>query len=74
MNTVDNLADFFTKPLDAKDFFRIRDIMNVPKYSAYMGRMRRLRAMVTGGDSFQLWGGFDHRRHAIDDASCMRGG
>ena len=29
--TVDNLADFFTKPLAKNDFFRMRDIlMNVP--------------------------------------------
>ena len=32
--TVDNLADFFTKPLKGKDFFRIRDIiMNVPQHA-----------------------------------------
>ena len=74
VNTVDNLADFFTKPLDAKDFFRMRDIiMNVPKYSAYMGRMRRLRALLTG-DSFQLWGGLDHRHQPADDACFTRGG
>ena len=31
VNTVDNLADFFTKPLEGKHFFRMRDaIMNVP--------------------------------------------
>ena len=31
VKTVDNLADFFTKPLAPKDFFRMRDIiMNVP--------------------------------------------
>ena len=30
--TVDNLADFFTKPLKSKEFFRVRDIiMNVPQ-------------------------------------------
>ena len=30
VKTVDNLADFFTKPLVPKDFFRMRDIiMNV---------------------------------------------
>ena len=30
--TVDNLADFFTKPLPAKRFFALRDaLMNVPK-------------------------------------------
>ena len=32
--TVDNIADFFTKPLKSKDFFRMRDIiMNVPTRS-----------------------------------------
>ena len=32
--TVDNIADFFTKPLKSKDFFRMRDvIMNVPARS-----------------------------------------
>jgi len=25
VNTVDNLADFFTKPLEGKHFFRMRD-------------------------------------------------
>ena len=31
VNTVDNLADFFTKPLASKTFFYLRDqIMNVP--------------------------------------------
>ena len=31
VSTVDNIADFFTKPLKSKDFFRMRDIiMNVP--------------------------------------------
>ena len=34
MATVDNLADFFTKPLKGKDFFHMRDvIMNVPKHA-----------------------------------------
>ena len=29
--TSDNVADFFTKPLMGKDFFRLRDkVMNVP--------------------------------------------
>ena len=42
VNTVDNLADFFTKPLDDKKFFRMRNaIMNVPKYSAFLSRGRR---------------------------------
>ena len=31
VKTVDNLADFFTKPLSSKNFYRMRDIiMNVP--------------------------------------------
>ena len=31
VSTVDNMADFFTKPLAAKHFFRMRNaIMNVP--------------------------------------------
>ena len=31
VNTVNNLADFFTKPLAKNDFFRMRDeLMNVP--------------------------------------------
>ena len=32
VRTVDNLADFFTKPLAKNDFFRMRDVlMNVPR-------------------------------------------
>ena len=27
VNTVDNLADFFTKPLAKNDYFRMRDIL-----------------------------------------------
>ena len=31
VSTTDNMADFFTKPLPSKHFFRMRDeIMNVP--------------------------------------------
>ena len=31
VSTIDNLADFFTKPLPAKSFYAMRDqIMNVP--------------------------------------------
>ena len=31
VRTLDNMADFFTKPLCAKNFFRMRDVlMNVP--------------------------------------------
>ena len=34
VKTTDNLADFFTKPLDAKNFFRVRnEIMNVDRPS-----------------------------------------
>ena len=48
VNTVHNLADFFTKPLESKEFFRMRNaIMNVPAYSAYMGRVRRLAAYAS---------------------------
>ena len=33
VSTVDNLADFFTKPLPAKSFYGLRDkIMNVPAH------------------------------------------
>ena len=28
VNTVDNLADFFTKPLAKNDYYRMRDILN----------------------------------------------
>ena len=48
VNTIHNLADFFTKALDAKEFFRMRDIiMNVPSRSAYMSRVRRMAACVS---------------------------
>ena len=48
VNTVHNLADFFTKALDAKEFFRMRDIiMNVPVRSAYMNRVHRMAACVS---------------------------
>ena len=44
--THDNLADFFTKPLKSRDFFRFRDvIMNVPR--AY--RERESGHAATGG-------------------------
>ena len=37
VKTVDNLADFFTKPLAPKDFFRMRDIiMNVPREDSHV--------------------------------------
>ena len=35
VNTLDNMADFFTKPLNSKNFFRMRDtIMNVAAQTA----------------------------------------
>ena len=45
VNTVDNLADFFTKPLRAKTFFAMRDrIMNVSHDEARaMRAARRIR-------------------------------
>ena len=50
VNTVHNLADFFTKPLESKDFFRMRDvIMNVPRHSAFVSRMRRVASLVCRG-------------------------
>jgi hypothetical protein len=53
VNTVDNLADFFTKPLEGKLFFDndMRDrIMNVAP-SAMGGLARSYRARVHGGVS-----------------------
>ena len=51
VNTVDNLADFFTKPLEGKQFFDLRDrIMNVAP-SAMGGLARSYRARVHGGVS-----------------------
>ena len=39
VNTSDNLADFFTKPLEPKDFFRFRNIiMNWPSAQAKSAR------------------------------------
>ena len=36
VRTVDNIADFFTKPLPAKVFYAMRDaIMNIPAPAAY---------------------------------------
>ena len=44
VKTTDNLADFFTRPLAPKDFFRMRDeIMNVPPPPASAKRTRRVR-------------------------------
>ncbi len=35
--TADNMADFFTKPLHAKSFFHMRDIiMNVPREDSHV--------------------------------------
>ena len=49
VNTADNLADFFTKPLEGKLFFDMRDrIMNVAP-SAMGGLARSYRARVHGG-------------------------
>ena len=39
VRTADNLADFFTKPLPARTFFAMRDIiMNVPPHASTGGR------------------------------------
>ena len=47
--TVDNLADFFTKPLRASVFFPMRDkIMNVSREEARALRVAR-RHSATGG-------------------------
>ena len=49
VSTVDNLADFFTKPLKGKDFFRMRDvIMNVPAHARDARPERRPRGGVEG--------------------------
>ena len=51
IDTADNLADFFTKPLEGKLFFDMRDrIMNVAP-SAMGGLARSYRARVHGGVS-----------------------
>ena len=44
VNTLDNLADFFTKPLEGKQFFHMRDIiMNVKQeHRAYLSWFRGL--------------------------------
>jgi hypothetical protein len=48
VNTMDNLADFFTKALEGKHFFRMRDaIMNVP--SGLGGSDASLHARMHGG-------------------------
>jgi|TARA_B110001469_G_C9349217_1_gene184173 hypothetical protein len=53
VNTVDNLADFFTKPLAKNDFFpcffRMRDIlMNVPSADC-VAVSRERKTLVRGG-------------------------
>ena len=49
MSTVDNLADFFTKPLKASVFFPMRDaIMNVSRSESPALRAS-LRVSATGG-------------------------
>ena len=49
VNTVDNLADFFTKPLAKNDFFRMRDIlMNVPSADC-VAVSRERETLVRGG-------------------------
>ena len=51
VNTVDNLADFFTKPLQKNTFFRMRDIlMNVPTVDRIaVARVRIDKTQVRGG-------------------------
>ena len=50
VNTLDNLADFFTKPLDGKQFFKMRDIiMNVKDSPTGSARLARLRRFALGG-------------------------
>jgi len=50
VNTVDNLADFFTKPLAKNDYFRMRDIlMNVPPADR-IAVSRERKTLVRGGE------------------------
>ena len=64
VNTVDNLADFFTKPLVPGKFEALRDaIMNVPYGHASEVRKRRARDTADGGV-------FEGAAHA---ATCMPG-
>ena len=50
VNTVDNLADFFTKPLAKNDYFRMRDIlMNVPSADR-IAVSRERKTPVRGGE------------------------
>jgi hypothetical protein len=58
VNTADNLADFFTKPLAAKVFYRLRnEIMNVdrtPSAAALAAADRRLERL-TASALLDLW-------------------
>ena len=50
VNTIDNLADFFTKPLAKNDFFRMRDVlMNVPSADC-VPVSRDRKTQVRGGE------------------------
>ena len=50
VNTIDNLADFFTKPLAKNDFFRMRDaLMNVPSADC-VPVSRDRKTQVRGGE------------------------
>jgi hypothetical protein len=51
VNTVDNLANFFTKPLVKNDYFRMGDIlMNVPSADRIaVSRERKTEDASTGG-------------------------
>ena len=52
VSTVDNLADFFTKPLPARVFFPMRDvIMNVPLSHRCVRETTRARGGVVSGRS-----------------------
>ena len=70
MNTADNLADFFTKPLEGKQFFDMRDrIMNVAP-SAMGGLARSYRARVHGGLSDDAPGLSDRAWRTVSVTSC----
>ena len=46
MSSDDNIADFFTKSLSLKQFFKLRDqIMNVPSEHQHQSSLRALRAV-----------------------------
>ena len=50
VNTVDNLADFFTKPLAKNDYFRMRDtLMNVPAVDC-VAVSRECKTPARGGE------------------------